>query len=385
MAFLDKSALWAIKEEVTYGTVPAFDYNTDLVELIAPTMDGEIDQLEREVIKNSLVKAQTLLGKETSSGSLPIEVTTTSDVGGTTLNGDVLYKSAMGVKIDPVANLTLAVPSTGSQVAVTVDAGAGANYAVGQGLKLLVDAAPEYVTITGIAGDVLSVAPDIVGSSVTDVQGLLSYTLATPSTPTTSFAVQEYIEDGASQIAYSYAGVVATSLGLEFPIASIVKSTFAVAGAGFSASTVTDEVKQCREFTPHIAKNMTFTYADTVYNIADLSVNVENDVYDTEAVTSAGISNKTITGKSTASGSFTLDYTGLSLFNIYKAGTAGELVIKSTASNNKAFGLYAPKVTLSNVSKSVDSSIYRDNAEFQLLSSDACVDGIEDALTIWFE
>jgi len=385
VAFLDKSALWAVKEEVSYGVTPAIDYNTDLVELIQPSMDGEIEQIEREVIKNSLVKAQTLLGKETSSGSLPVEVSTTSDVGGALLNGDILFKSGMGVKVDPVANLILAAPSTGSQTIITMDAGTGVNYAVGQGLKLLVDAAAEYVTITGIVGDAISVSPDIVGTSVTDVQGLLSYTLATPATPTTSFSVQEYIEDSVTQIAYTYAGCVVTSMGLEFPIANIIKGTFAVAGAGFTSATTSDEVKQCRDFDPHLAKNMTFVYDAVSYDIADLSITVENEVYDVEAVTTAGISNKLVTGKSTVGGSITLDYTGLTLFNKYKAGTAGELFMTSTAGNGKKFGVYAPKVTLSSVSKSVDGAVYKDNAELQILSSDACVDGLEDALTIWFE
>lgn len=385
MAYLDKAALWAVKEEVSYGVVPAFDYNTDLVEFIEPTMDGEIDQIERGVIKNSLVSAQTLLGKETSTGSLPVEVSTTSDVANSVLNGDVLYKSGMGVKIDPVANVTLAAPGTGGTSSFTIDTGDGVNYSVGQGLKLLVDATDEYVTITGIAGDVLSVSPDVVGASITDIQGLLSYTLATPGTPTTSFAVQEYIDDGTTQLAYQYAGVVTTSMSIEFPIANIIKSTFSVAGAGFAAAGISSETKQCRENTPHIAKNMTFTYDAVSYDISDLSVNVENDIYDVEAVTTAGISDKFVTSKSIVGGSFTLDYDGVTLFNKYKAGTAGELHMTSTAGNGRKLGLYAPKVTLQSVSKSIDSSVYKDSVELQLLSSDVCVDGVEDALSIWFE
>lgn len=382
MAFLDKATLWGIKKEATYGSTETISYPGDLVELIDPSMSGTIDQIERAVVRNSLVKAESLLGKETSSGSLAVEVSGSNLLG--EVNGDVLYESAMGVRIAPVASLTLALPST-STTSVTVDTGAGTDYQVGQGLKLTCVGGTEYVTVTGIAGDVLTVAPAITKGNVSAVVGLLSYRIATPSTPVTSFNVEEYLTSGADNIVYKYKGVVANSLSLEFPLADIVKASFSVSGAGFSATTTTAKTGECFDLKPHIAKNIVFKYDGLAYDINELTINVENEVYDSETLTSAGINKKLITSKSNLGGTFMVDYDGLSLFNKYKAKDSGELVFITTSGDGKKFGGYAPKVSLKSVNKSVDSSIYKDNVELQILSSDACTPGIEDAFSIWFE
>lgn len=381
MAFLNKATQWGIKKETTYGQAVTLTYPNDVVELIDPSMDGSIDEIERGIVKNSLVKAESLLGKETSSGTLAVEVTST--VTGK-LNGDVLYESAMGVRIAPVPTLTLALPSASTST-ITVDAGQGSDYQVGQGLKVVTAGGTEYVTVTGIMGDVLSIAPDLVGGAVSAVTGLLSYRLATPSTPTVSFNVEEYLASDASYIKYKYLGVVANSMSLEFPLADILKASFSVGGAGFSATTTTASDSICFDYKPHIAKNIQFLYGGDVYDINELTINVENEIYDSETLTSQGINKKFVTGKNTVGGKFVVDYDGLDLFNKYKTRTFGELVFSTSTSEGKKFGGYAPKVALKNVSKSVDSSIYKDNADIQMLSSGTCVNGIEDALSIWFE
>lgn len=380
MPYIDKSALWAVKEEVTYGVTPAITYATDIVELIEPTMDGEIERIEREVLKNSLVKPQSLLGKETSSGTLTVEVATTDGSGN--LNGDILYKSAMGVKIDAVASEVTTASGT-----TTVDVASGPAYAIGQAIKIGDGATFEYRTITGIAGNTLTFSPDTSYgiNGITSVEGLLSYVLATPQTNVTSFSVQEYLEDNASQVSYTYAGCVVASMNIEFPTANIIKSAFGVQGAGFAVANPADESKVCLDITPHLAKNMTFTYGGTSYAIDELNLSVENAVTPIEAATTEGITNMFITGKETVGGSFVLEYTGKALFDIYKAGTAGILNVETTASNGKKFGVYAPKVIINTASKSIDESIYKDNISFECLSSDNCIDGVEDALTIWFE
>lgn len=382
MAFLDKATQWGIKKEATYGSTETLVNPTDIVELIDPSMDGTIDEIERAVTKNSLVKAESLLGKETSSGTLAVEVTSTNDTGA--LNGDVLYESAMGVRIAPVDELVLALPSVGTDV-ITVDAGAGSDYNVGQGLKVVTAGGTEYVTITGISVDDLSIAPSLTTGTVSSITGLLSYRLATPSTPTVSFNVEEFLASAATFIKYKYLGVVANSMSIEFPLADILKASFSVGGAGFSAGASSASNTICYNLTPHIAKNIQFLYGDIAYDINELTLNVENEIYDSEALTSQGINKKYITGKSNVGGSFVVDYDGLDLFNKYKARTYGELIFSTSTSLGKKFGGYAPKVSLKNVSKSIDSSIYKDNAELQLLSSGTCINGIEDAFSIWFE
>ena len=379
MAFLDKATLWGIKKESAYGVAAPITYPTDVVELIDPSMEGTIAEIERAVTKNSLVKAETLPGKETSSGTLAVEVTSTV---ANVLNGDVLYESAMGIRIAPTVLETLSPASTGVS---SITVANGTVYKIGQGLKIKAGTATKYVTVTGITGNVLSVSPNIVGGSVTEVTGLLSYRLAIPSTPVTSFSVEEYLTSDASAVKYKYLGVVANSMSLEFPLADIIKASFSVSGAGFSAITSTVSNKVCMDLKPHIAKNIQFLYGGTVYDVNELTINVENEVYDSETLTSSGINKKLVTGKSNVGGSFVVDYDGLDLFNKYKARTSGSLVFSTATSDGKKFGGYAPKVALKNVQKSKDNSVYKDNVDLQILSSDACINGVEDALSIWFE
>lgn len=381
MAYLNKGTLWGIKKEASFGSAETLTYPTDVVELIDPSMDGSIDEIKRGIIKNSLVQAESLLGKETSSGTLKLEVTSTNSG---KLNGDVLYESAMGVRIAPVANVVLTVASTGTST-INVNTGTGSNYKPGQGLKVTCVSGVEYVTVTGVLGDVLSVFPSITKGNVTSVQGLLSYRLATPSTPTVTFNVEEYLASDSTQIKYKYLGVVANSMALEFPLADIIKASFSVGGAGFSASTTTAIDSTCFDLKPHIAKNIQFIYGGSSYDVNELTINVENEVYDSQALTKAGIGNKIITGKNTVGGSFTIDYDGLALFDKYKARTFGELVFSTATADGKRFGGYAPKVALKNVAKSIDNSVYKDKAQLQMLSSGNCVNGIEDAFSIWFE
>jgi hypothetical protein len=304
------------------------------------------------------------------------------------LNGELLFKSAVGNQIDAVASADQS-GTAGSNTAtlINVAAATGSNYTVGQALKVSFStpSADEYVVIRSISTDALTVSPALTGvpTDVTDVEGLMSFTIARPDTPAVSLAVKEYIENATSKIAYTYHGVVATDMALEFPLANIVKATFTLAGAGFDvASGVSDEVRQCFDLSPYIAKNMTFTYDGTSYDASDLTMNVASDIVDIEAVTTDGLTNKVVTGKSNVGGSFTLEYSGVDLFNTYQNGTDGELF--GTVSNaTTTFGFYAPKVILTNAAKSIDAGLYRENIEYTCLSA-SCSDTTEDALTIFF-
>ena len=446
MAYLDKSAQWSIKKEASYGVVPTFNVvpGEDIVQLINPTMDAATDLLDREILKNSLVKAQPVLGKETSSGSFGIEA---SSVIANKLNGNVLYESAMGKKIAPAASAvgttttTEYTPTTGTDAdlfsvgqavklsggvseeysvitvitagtsitlspAVTADQtlietakSAGttdgdiytptlgtdtAIFSVGQAVKLSGGAAVEYAVIRSIVDDTTITYAPTSAVDQTLMEGLTSYVVAKPDVATISFAVEEYFENAANQITYTYAGVVVSDMTITYPIANIVKTDFSVAGAGFDVATaVGDRASVCQTFTPYVAKNMTFTYNDVDYAIEELTTNIASDVYDTEALTTDGITNKTVTGKSSVGGSFGLEYGGTALFTAFQAGTSGEL-FGTVANAGATSGIYMPNVIISQSSKSVDSGIYKDSADFVALSSPLCSDTIEDAVTIFF-
>jgi hypothetical protein len=374
--FIDKSAQWRVGEEIAgYGIAPAMT-SANVVEFINPTMDANTESIEREVLKNSLVKARPVLGKETSSGSMGLEL---SSVVAGVLNGSLLYKSAMGVEIAPVAAVAGTTDGTVFSLADTN------GFEVGQAVKLTGGTGTSYAVIRSIVDDTSITYAPASAVNHTSIAGLLSYRISTPSDDTTSLTIEEYFENGSNQVTYTYNGVVVSDMSLSFPIGNIVKADFSVAGAGFSvASGVGDRAKVCKDLTPYIAKNMTFTYGGTAYAIDDLSVNVASDIYDSEALTTDGLTNKTVTGKSNVGGSFSLEYNDTNLFAAYQAQTSGALF--GTVTNaGTTMVLYAPNVILSQSGKSVDGGFYKDSADFTALSSSACADGVEDALTIAFE
>ena len=375
MAFIDKSQQWRIKKEASYADANTTFDTADIVELINPTMDAQTDLVEREVLKNSLVKEKPIPGKETSSGSFGVEA---SSVVSDKLNGEVLYESGIGKKIAPTASESV----TASSGTITVND--SSIYTVGQAMKFTGGAKTEFAVIRTIPdGTTVTVEP-APADDATTAEGLLSFVINKPDDTAISLAVEEYFENASNQITYTYKGVVVSDTTITYPLANIVKAEFNVAGAGFEvASNVGNRASTCHNFTPYIAKNMTFKYAGTSYDIKDLSVKITNDVYDVEALTTDGLTNKVITGKSEVGGSFSLEYEGTALFDAFKNGTSG--ILFGTVSNAGATqGIFAPKVIISKSTKSIDSSLYMDAADFVCLSSDTCNDAVEDALTVFF-
>ena len=387
MAYNDKASQWSITKESTYGDMTA--NAADLVELINPNIDPATEMIDREILKNSLVKAKPITGKETCSGSMEVEVSTASGAAGSkTINGSLLYESAYGNKIDDEE----ASACTVAAGVVTFDTAADVNdYKVGQVVKLVGNAnGPEYATVRSITVDTeMTVAPTP-SDDGTSCGGLLTFTVARPEAEQISLAIQEYLE-GNNRVEYTYGGLVVSDVDTTFPVANIVKSNFSIAGAGFSVkedgidgATVANRDPACFSNTPYVAKNMTFKYNGTAYDVSGLNIKVASDIYDTEAITTAGITNKTTTGKSEIGGAFDLEYTGTSLFNAFKAGTSGELF--GTVSNaNSTAVVYAPNVVLTSSSKSIDSGIYKESLNYACLSSEACSADYEDAISLGFE
>jgi len=391
--YIDKSTQWTVTKEVSYGVTPVIDPVADFVELINPSIDATTEMIDREILKNSMVMAQPLLGKETTSGSMEVELASVTTLG--KLNGDLLYESAMGHRIAPVVGSAGAVVDNldgTATVTFTVAADAD-NYEVGQAIKMTGGAGDaEFAVVRSItAGTSMVIAPVPAAVDHVSFEGLLSYTIAKPTDPQISLTIQEYMESGASRVEYTYNGVVVSDLGISFPVANIVKANFSVGGAGFgieedgvAGGVVAARNAQCTDFAPYVAKNMTFMYDGASYDVESLEVNVTSEIYDTEALTTAGITNKTATGKSTVGGTFGLEYKGTTLFSKFKAGTTGELwgVVKN---NDTASGIYAPKVVLTESSKSTDSGIYKESLSYACLSSDLCSSTSEDAITLFFE
>jgi len=385
--YIDKATQFTITAEASYGVTPAIDIVADYVELINPSMDASTEMLDREVLKNSMVMAQPLLGKETSSGSMEVEfVTATGAEGSKLVNGDLLYESAMGNRIGDV--IASAGTVTAGVIAFTVAADCD-NYQVGQAVALTGGVANEFAVVRSIvAGVSMTVAP-VPADDHTSFGGLVSFTIARPETAQKSLTIQEYMES-TGRIEYTYNGVVVGDVSVSFPVANIVKANFSLAGAGFSVEedgvsggVVADRAPVCTDLSPYVAKNMTFLYDGVAYDIDALETKVTSDIFDTESLTTDGITNKTATGKSEVGGSFSVEYSGSTLFSKFQAGTTGEIFGSVSNATSTAL-IYAPKVVLTESSKSTDSGIYKEALSYTCLSS-TCSATSEDALTIAFQ
>jgi len=389
MAYIDKSTQWSVTKEATYGDKTAPSLPGDVVELINPSLAGNTDLVEREVLKNSLVTAQPVLGKETSSGSCEVELSSaTGTDGAKEVNGDLLFEAAMGHRIPDIA------PSAGTVSAgvITFTTATDAdNYEIGQAVVCSGGGgAVEYAVVRSItAGVSMTVSPAPADDQVL-FGGLVSYTIAKPDAPQISLSIQEYLE-ATSRIEYTYGGVAVSDMTISYPVANIVKANFNLAGAGYSVEedgvdggVVAARSTVCSNFAPYVAKNMTFNYSNVSYDIESLEVKVTSAIYDTEALTTDGITNKTVTGKSEVGGTFSVEYTGTTLFSQYQNGTSGEIF--GTVSNATSTAIvYAPKVVLTESAKSIDSGIYKEALTYRCLSSDGCSDVSEDAITIAFQ
>ena len=389
MAYIDKSSAWSVTKEDNYGDKKAPTLPDDSVELINPSLEAATDMIKREILKNSLVAPQPLLGKETCSGSLEAElVSATGASGAKKLNGDLLYESGFGHRIGDVASTSGSVDSDGV-ITFTVASDAD-NYEVGQAVICTGGAKTQFAVVRSIdAGASMTVSPKP-STDQTDFGGLVSFTIARPNADQISLSVQEHLE-GESKVEYTFGGCIVSDVSVTFPVANIVKATFSIAGAGFSVvedgvngGVVAAREKTCVSLDPYVAKNMTFMYKDTEYKVENLDAKITSEVYDTEALTTDGLTNKTTTGKSEVGGSFGLEYQGTTLFSAFQSGTSGELF--GTVSNADTTAvLYAPKVVLTSSAKSKDSGIYKETVNYSCLSSDLCSSTSEDAITLAFQ
>ncbi len=386
MAYIDKSTQWTITAEASYGVTPTIDAVVDYVEVINPNMDATTENIDREVLRNSLVKAQSLLGKESTSGSMEVELSTATGTEGSKLvNGDLLYQAGIGKRIGDVAATAGTIASGVITFTEPTDAD---NYEVGQAVALTGGAASEFAVVRSIeAGVSMTVAPVPADDSVS-FGGMVSFIISRPEDVQTTLTIQEYLES-TNRIEYTYNGVIVSDTTISFPVANIVKANFSLAGAGFGVEaegvdggTVADRDAVCTDFTPYVAKNMIFTYDSVAYDVDSLEVKIASDIYDTEALTTDGLTNKTVTGKSEVSASFAREYADTELFTKYQAGTTGEL-FGSVTNNGTTAIVYAPKVSLTEASKSIDSGIYKESLSATCLSS-SCT-GNEDAITIGFQ
>lgn len=390
MGFIAKGRSIAVVEETAFGQGNTVA-DTDYIDYTSADISADVEQLQRDVIRNSLLNVESVLGQETSSGTIEVEVTPT-DSTGAKLNADLLFKNGIGKKLSYVQTNVDDSGSTATTTQFDVDDATGIE--VGQVLRVALSTGAEIVQVTDVTGNTLTVQPALSAAPEDDdvVEAALTYILPRPNDAVASLMVREHLADtsGTKLIDYDYKGCMITSVSLTYPVGQICKASFSTTGAGFTIDSNADSISlPCDLVSPVVGKNAKFTYIDSdgvshSYDAQDVSVKVDTQTTNINAITTDGIS-KIVGISKTATGSFKMEYTGTDNFEAFKAGDKGTLVLslnRGGKSDPYVTGLVAPSIKFTKVSKSEDGGILYDNIEFECLS--VSCDGNERAASLYF-
>ena len=383
MSFLTKGRAVAVIKEASFGAGGTFT-NDDYIDYTSCDVTAEIAQIERNVVRQSMLDLEPLQGQETSAGTISLEIS--GDDATTGLNGDPLYENGFGYRVGRTTATTVSAATDASNFTLTDATG----LEVAQAIKVTSGGADQFVTITAISGNDITVEPALSGTpSATDpVVGLLSFLINQPSDAVASLAVRENLSDaaGGDSVDYTYKGQVVTDVTLNFPVADIATADFSVAGAGFDSadpgSTVT---VPCDLLTPVVGKNAVLTVLGTSYEAQDVSVAITSEITDVQSITSDGLTNK-LAVKRSASMTFRTEYVGNENFATYKAGTKGSLHLQlrdGAVTSPVIVGVYAPAAKFTSVTRSDDGGLTYDNIEAELLSNGCAAN--ENAITLYFD
>lgn len=375
MAFLSRGKSVAVVEEASYGAASPVFTDSDYVDYTSAEMSTDIELVEREVIRQSLLKLESILGQETSSGNITVEVNSEDVSSG--VNGDLLYKNGIGQKIEAVTATDIAVGGGTSTTEFNVTSATGME--TGQVLKVDVTggtAGGEYTTIADISGTTITVVPAL-STTPTDadvVTALSTYILPKPNDTVPSLAVREHLAPtSGNTVDYDYLGVVVSEVSLDYPVGGISTAAFTLAGAGFDATSPGSAVTTpCTTLTPVVGKNAVVTVMGTAYTAQDLSFTISTEITDINSITTDGITNKIGVAK-TVTGTFKTEYTGQTNFDAFKAGTKGTLTLllrDGGASSPVIHGIIAPSIKFTSVARSEDGGLVYDTVEFEILSPD---------------
>lgn len=382
MPFLTKGRSCAVVNEASFGAANPTITDADYIDYTGCDVGTDIAMIERNVMRNSMLALEPVLGQESSSGSISVELSSTA---AGILNGTKLFANGIGKMIPQAVATTTTAGSTTSLVNVTAATG----LVIGQVLKVEVTTGVfEFTQITNIVALAISVDPILSSAPAAAkiAQGLLTYTLPKPNDAVASLAVRQNLKPtSGAPVDYTYLGVMASDVTLDYPVGGIATAQFTLAGAGFTINASgTNPTLPCAIATPIVGKNGSVTVMGTAYEAKDLKVSITTTMTDVNAITTDGITNKLGTAKG-VTGSFKAPYTGATDMTTFKAGTKGalRLLLKDGGKTSPVIhGVIAPSVKFTKVEASDDSGILYNTIDFQIMSPDCGT--VERAISVFF-
>lgn len=382
MAYLTRGRSIAAKAEATYAAGATIT-DADYFDFTSGDMSVDIEQIEREVLRNSLVKLAGIAGQETSSGNVTVELSEDNLISG--VNGDALFTNGVGVAIPATTATTISAGVDGTNFTVADATG----FVVGGMLKVAIAGGDEFVSIVSITGSDIVCIPALSVTPTTEaVEQVRTYILPRPNDPVLSLMIREHLTPtvvAQDAIDYDYLGCMVDSVTLDFPVGGIATAAFAIAGAGSSTTTpAADPTLSCETLTPVVGKNATVTVLGTPYTAQDLSVNISTTNTDILSISTDGITNKVGTEKMVG-GSFKTEYTGTTNFDALVQSTRGTMHLQMRDGNSTSpviVGVFMPQVKFTNVTRTDDAGILYDEVQYEA-ESPSC-DGGERTLSLYF-
>ena len=165
-------------------------------------------------------------------------------------------------------------------------------------------------------------------------------------------------------------GIIPESVEIKIPTADIATMNFNIQASSFETEENID-VPACSitdAAVPYVGKNAKFMVDDKLKEAKDVSLTISNTIADIEAITSQGISGKTITKKE-IKGSFTITFENWDELNKFKNNGFGKLYIElkthDTDDNLHVFAVYLPRIGYTAVNVENDNGMLVNKIEFQ--------------------
>lgn len=327
MAIRSKSKLVAAKIEAVFNTGEVLADADALEVAMSTSISATLDTIDRDVIRDSLIGLAPIPVRENVSGNVDFELIpsgTDND-----LNGDAFWEAAMGLK------------------SVAATAGAGTGGFIGFSDDGTTSANMIYLADAGDTADSTATV----------------YTLSGTTDATKSLTIKEFMGADKSLLT---TGNVIESLSIDLPTAGVCTAKFNFGGCGFETNNADTKLNgSCVNEVPFVGKSATFTVNDVDYDATDVSVSINNDVYNVETLATDGYSEKVITGK-TVTGSFKILFEDFSELTAFQNSTAGALYIQIAQGTDK-FAIYIPAMLRTGVSTQDDSGIVSQTIEFQVV------------------
>lgn len=292
MALVTRSAVFALREETTEGTLIAPSSGAQFTVLREGfSFSPEVESVTSDELTNDIGASKSFTTKQVPTGSIP-KYFKHSGVEGQEPDWGLFLKSAIGsVTVNSTEYDTIAGSTAGTSSAaatVVVDSGEGANFVEGQAV-LIKDATNGYKVrnITGISTDTLSLNYNLgsAPSSAINLGKAIHYAPVATGHP--SFSAHLYQAGSSSGYHQAMAGCRTTSTSIELPVNDLSTVNFDFSGIKYfmnpitidatnddidftdSSSTEVASLEQKSYTTPHelaaeIASKMSASSVDTI-------------------------------------------------------------------------------------------------------------------------